>query len=72
MTVYGALGTDSTFPGSSNVVDLLIRQSLSDGSPQCFLLTDSEPTAPNEVDVIGSEAIASTNVGITLERPPNV
>lgn len=69
MTLFGALGTGGNFPGSSNVVQLLIRQSLSDGSPHCFLLTDSDPTAPNEVDVIGSEqAIASTNVGITLER----
>ena len=70
MTVFGALGTGSIVPGSSNDVELLIRQSLSDGSPGCFLLTDSDPTAPNQVDVIGSEqAIESTNVGITLERP---
>ena len=69
MTVFGALGTGGIFPGSSNVVELLIRQSLSDGSPHCFLLRDSDPTAPNKVDVIGSEqAIESTNVGITLEH----
>ena len=69
MTVFGALGTGGNFPGSGNVVQLLIRQSLSDGSPHSFLLTDSDPTAPNETEVIGSEqAMASTNVGITLEH----
>lgn len=69
MTVFGALGTGGNFPGSGNVVQLLIRQSLSDGSPDSFLLTDSDPTAPNEIEVIGSEqAVASTNVGITLEH----
>jgi hypothetical protein len=69
MTIFGALGSGVNFPGSGNVVQLLIRQSSSDGSPHSFLLTDSEPNGANEVEVIGSEkAIASTNTGITLEH----
>jgi len=67
MTVFGALGSGGIMPGSGNVVELLIRDSVSDSSPGAFVIIQSVPQAPNKVVVIGTDqAIESANTDITL------
>lgn len=68
LTLYGAFGMGGAFPGSGNVAELLIRNSISDGAPRAFLVIDSDPPAPNEAKIIGSDqAIESANTGIVLD-----
>ena len=73
LTLYGALGRNAVFPGSGNLATLLIRNSTSDGAPGAFLVVDSDPPAPNQAIVIGSDqAIESANTGIALDPPGDV
>ncbi len=70
LTLFGAIGLEGVkkfFPGSGNGAELLIRNSQSDGAPKSFLVVDSDPPAPNQVTVIGSDqAIESANLDVAI------
>lgn len=65
-SVLGALGNQGITPGDGNRVELLLRQTTTDGAPHSFQVADSSPAGGSDpVTLLGSDvSFEHTNFGL--------